>query len=825
MTTENGWPEIQAIFNSALELPPGERAGFLDTRCADRPAVRAEVESLLASYVEADGFLDTTAIADGGQLAGLRVGAFRLVREIGRGGMSVVYLGERVDGDFTQEVAVKVLDAPLRHVDTLQRFRAERQILASFAHPHIVSLLDGGVTADGHAYLVMELVDGEPLTRYCAARRLGLEERLALMQRVCAAVQYAHQHGVVHRDLKPANILVTPDGVVKVLDFGVAKLLDTAPGAANNATIAAGLRPLTPNYASPEQLRGLPVTTASDIYALGVLAYEVVAGARPYDLSNQTLDVMLKIVTEVDPARPSVAAARAEALPYDSHRLRGDLDAIVLKAMSKEPTERYGSAQQLAADLTRHANSEPVEARPPSVGYVLARLARRHRAAFAAAAVSLVALVAALSVSLWQTRRAVAERRRADQRFGEIRQLANALIFKIHDGIAPLPGSTPVRRMIVAEALTYLERLSRDPAGDDALRLDLARGYHRVGDVQGKPSAPNLGDREGALASYRNALALIRPARSRPLAAEAATELVQLDIALANVLSLNRATDEARGALAEAVETAARLVRSDPSDAARRLLGSAYFQAAVNADPANALVEWTKAGAVFQALLDERPEDPDRQRNVALVEKYVGTHYEGDNEYERALPHYVRALELDEKRLAAAPSNRSAQFDVSVDLSSVAFSRHVTGHPAEAIPDFERCLRIREELSASDPKDVQVKRQLKVVHDRLGRLFIDLGRVSDALDHHRKAVAIAESMATIDVNAKFDLADSLFALAVAEALDGRMAVACDAYLRSFAIADGLLRSESLSPSLERNVRRRAATTGERLVGCKKPALR
>jgi len=792
MTTENGWPEIQAIFNSALELPPGERAGFLDTRCADRPAVRAEVESLLASYVEADGFLDTTAIADGGQLAGLRVGAFRLVREIGRGGMSVVYLGERVDGDFTQEVAVKVLDAPLRHVDTLQRFRAERQILASFAHPHIVSLLDGGVTADGHAYLVMERVDGEPLTRYCAARRLGLEERLALMQRVCAAVQYAHQHGVVHRDLKPANILVTPDGVVKVLDFGVAKLLDTAPGAANNATIAAGLRPLTPNYASPEQLRGLPVTTASDIYALGVLAYEVVAGARPYDLSNQTLDVMLKIVTEVDPARPSVAAARAEALPYDSHRLRGDLDAIVLKAMSKEPTERYGSAQQLAADLTRHANSEPVEARPPSVGYVLARLARRHRAAFAAAAVSLVALVAALSVSLWQTRRAVAERRRADQRFGEIRQLANALIFKIHDGIAPLPGSTPVRRMIVAEALTYLERLSRDPAGDDALRLDLARGYHRVGDVQGKPSAPNLGDREGALASYRNALALIRPARSRPLAAEAATELVQLDIALANVLSLNRATDEARGALAEA---------------------------------ANALAEWTKAGAVFQALLDERPEDPDRQRNVALVEKYVGTHYEGDNEYERALPHYVRALELDEKRLAAAPSNRSAQFDVSVDLSSVAFSRHVTGHPAEAIPDFERCLRIREELSASDPKDVQVKRQLKVVHDRLGRLFIDLGRVSDALDHHRKAVAIAESMATIDVNAKFDLADSLFALAVAEALDGRMAVACDAYLRSFAIADGLLRSESLSPSLERNVRRRAATTGERLVGCKKPALR
>jgi serine/threonine protein kinase/tetratricopeptide (TPR) repeat protein len=819
MTAPHDLAEVQTIFTAAIELPPGERAGFVEARCGDRPAVRAEVESLLASHAEAGEFLDVQALDAG--LAGLRVGSFRLARDIGRGGMSVVYLAERVEGDFTQQAAVKILDAPLRTPELLQRFRAERQILASFAHPNIVSLLDGGVTPDGHAYLVMELVDGEPLTRYCTGRRLALEDRLALIQQVCAAVQYAHQHGVVHRDLKPANILVTAGGAVKVLDFGVSKLLDNAPGASANATLGAGLRPLTPNYAAPEQVRGLPITTAADIYALGVLTYEVVAGVRPYDISTQTLDVILKTVTEIDPPKPSLAAAAAEGLPFDAHRLRGDLDAIVLKAMSKDPAERYGSAQQLAADLTRYTSSEPVEARPPSVGYVLGKLARRHRAGFIAATVSVAALVAALSVSLWQTRRAVAARNRADQRFSEIRQLANALIFKIHDGVAPLPGSTPVRQMIVAEALTYLERLSRDPAGDDALPLELARGYHKVGDVQGKPSVPNLGDRDGALASYRKALVLIRPLRTGPLAGDAATELAQIDIALAGVLLMDRGRDEAHAALAEAVDTADRLVRSNPSDAAaRRLLGSAYFQVALTADHASALAEWTKAGAIFDALLAEHPDDPDRQRNVGLVQKYVGSIYELDNKYDEALQHHARALELDEKRLAAAPANRSTQFDVAVDLSNVAFAKYLVGRLDDAVPDFERCLKMREELSASDPKNVLARRQLTTVHNRYGRLLADMGRIPDALDHHRKAVAIAESLATLDANGKNGLAESLFDLAVAEALAGRKTAACAAYRRSFALDDDLLQARSLGPEEEYALQQHVASTRRQLDGCK-----
>ena len=333
-------------------------------------------------------------------MTGRLVGAFRLVEPIGRGGMGVVYRAERVTSEFTQQAAVKLIEAPLQSPAMLRHFKTERQILAGLRHPHIVTLLDGGVSQDGFAYLAMEYVEGAPITAHAAAHALPLDERLRLMQRVCSAVQYAHQHGVVHRDLKPANILVTADGVPKVLDFGVAKLLDQSAPDGLETTAGPWRRALTPNYASPEQLRGLPVTTACDIYALGVLLYELLAGVRPYETAGKPLDEMLRIVTDVEPRRPSAAAA--DAAPDQRRALRGDLDAIVLKAMSKEPARRYASAQELSEDLRRYLERQPVVAREPSFGYVFAKAAQRHRAGFAAAAISIVALVAALGVSLWQ---------------------------------------------------------------------------------------------------------------------------------------------------------------------------------------------------------------------------------------------------------------------------------------------------------------------------------------------------------------------------------------------------------------------------------------
>ena len=328
---------------------------------------------------------------------GSTIGPFQLVANIGAGGMGTIYLAERADGGFAQRVAVKIIATPVSHAGAARRFRAERQILASLRHPHIVSLMDGGVTPDGHAYLVMEYVDGVPIATYCAEHALSLTDRLQLFRNVCAAVHYAHRHSVVHRDLKPANILVTSDGAPKVLDFGVAKMLDESlPGGGTATSI--GTVPLTPNYASPEQLRGVTLTTSSDVYALGVLLYELTAGVRPYETDGKSLDEMLRIVIDAEHRRPSSRTDSLEKpLPYDRRRaLKGDIDAIVLRAMAKQPEDRYGSAEELSEDVGRFIAGAPVIAREPSFGYVMRKLAGRHKAAFVSAGVSLVLIVGAL---------------------------------------------------------------------------------------------------------------------------------------------------------------------------------------------------------------------------------------------------------------------------------------------------------------------------------------------------------------------------------------------------------------------------------------------
>jgi eukaryotic-like serine/threonine-protein kinase len=349
------WARVDAVFTAAVDIDGDvdARAALVDARCGSDTALRDEVRSLLAAHERAGGFLTPPPVAlhqDGAGL-GTVVGAYRLTAKIGEGGMGDVYRAERADGLFGHAVALKVTRGSVVDPAAAIRFATERQILASLQHPHIVTLLDGGTLADGRAYLVMELVEGAPITKYCADAKLGLEERLGLFRHICAAAHYAHRHGIVHRDLKPANVLVTPDGVVKVLDFGVAKLLAAAPG--DGQTLPGLLPgPLTPNYASPEQLRGLPVTTASDVYALGVLLYELVTGARPYETTGQPLDRVLDLVVRTEPPRPSSApGSPTDPLPWDRRRLRGDLDAIVLKALAKDPEARYASAEQLADDV------------------------------------------------------------------------------------------------------------------------------------------------------------------------------------------------------------------------------------------------------------------------------------------------------------------------------------------------------------------------------------------------------------------------------------------------------------------------------------------
>ena len=396
------WQQVEEVFQAALDQAPEERARFLAETCATDAELRDEVEALLAQYEAAGDFLDEPAVesgdlqraaaeaahgnGDGDPLVGSRVGAYRIEREIGRGGMGAVYLAQRDDNTFQRRVAIKVIKRGMDTDYILRRFRHERQILAALDHANITRLLDGGATDKGQPYFVMEFIEGQPLYAYCDARRLSIRARLELFCQVCAAVEYAHQNQVIHRDIKPSNILVTAAGTPKLFDFGIAKLLNTELAADTSPQTATAMRMMTVEYASPEQVQGQPVTYLSDVYSLGVLLYELLTGHRPYRFQSRVLHEMARVITEDEPELPSVAVERNDTMLSLAHvdedaqtighlcelrgdtpenlrrTLAGDLDNITLKALRKEPAERYQAAAALRADILRYLEGQAVAA-------------------------------------------------------------------------------------------------------------------------------------------------------------------------------------------------------------------------------------------------------------------------------------------------------------------------------------------------------------------------------------------------------------------------------------------------------------------------------
>ncbi len=433
MSHRERWQEVKPLLEQALEVPAEDRPALF-ARLGAEPALVEEVEALLALEDGPASFVDEPFFSfrqPAPELeAGRRLGPWRLLRPLGSGGMGTVYLAERDDGAFGLTVAVKVLTAGLHTEELISRFEAERHILARLIHPNIARLLDGGTSEDGRPFLVMEYVEGEPIDAHCDRRRLSTRARLELFRAVCSAVQLAHQNLVVHRDLKPANILVAADGTVKLLDFGIAKLLvpqaDTAPIHTDPTLARFGGAPLTPRYASPEQIRGEPITTASDVYSLGVVLYELLTGHRPYRLDTLSPTEIERVVCEVVPPRPSTAVRRGEdivtadggRLPLPtpeavagaregdvarlSRRLAGDLDTILLKALRKEPERRHASAEQLSEDIRLYLANLPIRSRPDSFGYRAGKFVSRHALGVTVASGALVLLLAFAAAMTWQ---------------------------------------------------------------------------------------------------------------------------------------------------------------------------------------------------------------------------------------------------------------------------------------------------------------------------------------------------------------------------------------------------------------------------------------
>ena len=796
------WLEVREILEDALELSPELRADFVARACAGNAALQNEADRYLRYQNVAGQEISLSDCFSADSLATEQLadpehfGIYRIVKRIGEGGMGVVYLAEREDGEFRQQVALKVLKPGPQRDRLLRLFRRERQILAQLEHPGIARLIDGG-TSGGEIYYVMEYVAGSPITAHCNTNQLTIRQRLNLFCEICDAVSYAHRKLIIHRDLKPENILVTTDGVPKLLDFGLAKVFEeTATESATSITIGPML---TPAYASPEQVRGEHLSTATDIYSLGVLLYEMLTGRNPQALSKLSPLEVCRTILDEEPPPPSRAAERTR-----DRNLAGDLDNIVLKALRKEPDRRYASVDDFRADLERYLEGFPVQASHAGFNYRAHKFVLRHRWGLAAAALVTLSLLIGLGVSVWEAHVAQMQRARAERHFNDVRGLANSLLFEIDDKIKDLPGAIDARRLMVSRAGEYLDYLAGEAAGDTKLNLELAEAYAKLGEVQGDPFSPNLGDRSGALASYGKSARIAQVVLQRePKNAQALQAVVRSLSAQAWLMVTSNRLAEASRLEQSAVDESRKLVGLYPRDTDYRqllaehlrdlgdILGHPWYpglgdidgaeqcysqsqeiwtsimahtsptpamlQSQVHLYYAMSVLEWETKGhsALAQKWIEEalekmREMPASEQRKVDNIYR-MGTLYATAAEADsirsprRAMDEYKRSLGLERQLKAADSQNTKADEDLSWVL--IIYGAFLSRDPAqrqEALKSLEEAANLATFMPTQEIGDTKNVGEAEI---RIGELLMQMGRTGEAQKHSLAGLAILRRLA------------------------------------------------------------------------------
>ncbi len=751
MDAEPRWLRVREHFHRALDVAPDARGAWLVAECGEDPSLLAEVSALLAAHDAAGDFLEAEVFAGAGEpswrtaAAGTRIGPFRVTAELGRGGMGAVYRAVRDDASFEQEVAIKLIKRGMDTQEILRRFLVERQILASLVHPNIARLLDGGTTEDGRPYFVMESIQGRSITEHCAARALGLEERLRLFSLVANAVQFAHQHLVVHRDLKPANVLVGDDGVPKLLDFGIAKLL--APAESEVAFTVEGSRPRTPDYASPEQLEGGPITTATDVYGLGLLLYELLTGNRPHPPDPGGAMVPPSVVVRAGDRRLA-------------RRLEGDLDTVVAKALEREPGQRYASAKDLADDVGRWLTHEPVAARRPTFRRRCAAFVRRHKLASAVGGVvaGLAVVAAVQAVALARERTHVeGQRRRAEA-------LSVFLIdlFKVADPGRNRGTTVTVRELLDAGSRQLLEgrhggpRWSQGVGSDLATAADQAVLLDAVGEVY-----QNLGLYPEASAALERSLAL----RAESAGAEAKLERARAQLLLAGVRREQGRLDEAAALLDEALATRRRWLGATALPVAEGLAELGLLAQQRN-DPA------TGEHHLERAIAIQRQAGPAGELDLAESLSILAT-LEIDRERQEAAEASIAEARRLHRRLLGDDHPRTA-----TDLTNLAGLVFQKGDVEAAARLLAEALELRRKL-------------LGPTHPEVAEALISLSSVANAqgdlpaaATHARQALAIFE---TQGLTAHPSLPAALNNLAAVLAKQGELAAAEAIYERALEV--------------------------------------
>ncbi|HYL38006.1 MAG TPA: serine/threonine-protein kinase [Bryobacteraceae bacterium] len=745
--------EVQRLFEAALKVPEDGRRAFLESQTSDA-AIRREVLSLVAHDALAEQLFEEAIQSEASSLCssldlapGAVIGQYRIVSLLGRGGMGAVYLAERADRSFEQRVAIKVIQPAGPTEFLLERFQQERRILANLSHSNIASLFDGGEGPNGFPYFVMEYVKGKSIDALCDQSSLSLADRLRLFLKVCDAVRYAHQNLIVHRDLKPANILVTAEGQPKLLDFGIAKVLDPADtGLAQTST-----RVLTPEYASPEQVRGEPITTATDIYSLAAVLARILTGKPPRALAG------------LSPLEAAHAIAEGQPLTFDE--LPADVNAILKKALHRDPLRRYRSVEELAGDISRFLEGRAVLAAPDSWGYRARKFLRRNWVTVGAVAAVFLALTSGAGVALWQARR-------AERRFGEVRQLANTFLFDFENAIHNVSGATNARLLVVKTAGEYLARLSAEAGGDRVLVRELADSYKKLGDVQGAASEGNVGQLSAALASYQKGLTLRDSIGDQNASDPKARLNYLLNLnALANLVWVAGDRENATGLASKSVAMAERWVASSRPDA--DLLAVAAAAYGMLGDVQRYKEDHTASQASYKRRLELQtrayqlePSNPARLAGMASAYRGLGYGEMDGGKPAAAMEHFKRGTQLLEQALVADPKNaslRRALMKLVGDTGTAIKQLKARDHSAvaDALPYLQRAYMLGNDLVTEDPANQLVQGDLAGICQLYGSTLQEAGKAAEALPLLERGIEIfSRQLKTTpgDVNTAFNLA-------------------------------------------------------------------
>ena len=721
-------------------MPETERTSFL-AKCEVN--LREEVAKLLKSHENADDFILEPAIVNIGLASenetdfyiGKQIDEYKILEEIGHGGMGTVYLANRADESFDKKVAIKLIKRGMDTSAVLKRFMMERKILAQLENPNIASLFDGGSTSDGLPYLVMEYIEGLPVTKFCDLHNLDTNERLKLFQKVCAAVSYAHQNLVVHRDIKPSNILVTENGTPKLLDFGIAKLLHPDWSLDTNEATATMFRVMTPEYASPNKFAGLPITTSSDVYSLGVVLYELLTGERPYKIESRLPEEVANIILTEEPIRPhrqfQILNSEIKTFSNNQQRttnnkqnrksqitnrksLKGDLDNIILKALRKEPERRYQSVQEFSEDIRRHLTGLPVTATADTTFYRIGKFIQRHKIGISTAALVGSILLLTTTFAVWQAIRANQERARAEQRFAETRKIANSLLFEIHDSLADLPGATASREILVNRALEYLNMLSQEVDNNPKLLFELAVAYRKVGEIQGDPYFSSIGQSSAALQSLQKSL-------------EIQEKLIK--------------------------------IKPEEFDLHKQIgitafqLGDNYYLTQNNFD--EALKHYRRSQTAYEIVSLARPQEAKWKSALALIYVRFASVLTKQKEYAAATENFKNAQKLNDESLAIDSENLYVMSSCAEIYSNIGNSLgnpdyNDLGKTDEALEVLQKSLAIRKRLSEREPNNTLYKNFVGISLKDIGDVYLAKGEVAKAIENYSAALSIHQTIANKD---------------------------------------------------------------------------